>query len=300
MAVSMSPVSGQKETSLRSAALLGKSSPSFSNMSEIKNFTVPCLDLDSFLSVKVRIRQEGLLDSSLKTNLEFAVQTLEAFPAPKRRDVSLTVEGERQLVRFTAGTPVLLYNVRLGPKGPELHQKVPVGARLTPSCVNECHFAGHQCQDELESCMEQAKRVLNQEAQNNPSGLSELELRITCGELRLAYVTQQPQRSLVVQPRRRTYLGKTLNLEKILELKTRLERSGVMGKGLLACFQHLLLQYGQFQDENSRLVLQGDGEMVELVCGRPDYHSTQYYIFTDGQNQAHSHRVQDIDVWEYD
>ncbi|KAL6488092.1 hypothetical protein MHYP_G00047180 [Metynnis hypsauchen] len=300
MAVSMSPVSGQKETGLRSAALLGKSSPSFTAMSEIKNYTVPCLDLDSFLSAKVKIRQDGLLDSNLKTNLDFAVQTLEGFPASKRRDVSLTVEGERQLVRFTAGTPVLLYSVRLGPKGPEMHQKVPVGARLDPTCLKEWHFAGHLCQDELESCMEQARRVLNHEAQKNPSGLSELELRITCGELRLTYVTQQPQRSLVVQPRRRTYLGKSLNLERVLELKTSLERSGVMGKGLLACFQHLLLHYGQFQEENSRLVLQSDGEMVELVCGRPDYHSTQYYIFTDGQNQAHSHRVQDIDLWEYD
>ncbi|XP_072532834.1 uncharacterized protein [Salminus brasiliensis] len=298
--MSMSTVSGQKEAGLRSATLLGKTAPPFSSMGEIKNFTVPSLDLDSFMAVKVKVRQEGLLDSSLKTNLEFAMQTLEAFPAPKRHDVSLTMEGERQLVRLTAGTPILLYSVRLGPKGPELHQKVSVGARLTPSCLSEAHFAGHQCQDELESCMDQAKRILNQEAQNNPSGLSEVELRIACEELRLTYITQQPQRSLVVQPRRRAYLGKALNLEKVLELKTRLERSGVMGKGLLACFQHLLLHYGQFQEENSRLVLQSDGEMVELVYGRPDYHSTQHYIFTDSENQAHSHRVQDIDLWEYD
>ncbi|XP_007247602.3 uncharacterized protein LOC103021512 [Astyanax mexicanus] len=298
--MSMSPVSGLKEAGLRNTGLLNKTSPPFSSMGEIKNFTVQSLDLDSFLSVKVKIRHDGLLDSSLKTNLEYAMQTLDAFPAPKRYDASLTVEGERQLVRITAGTPVLLYSVRLGPKGPELYQKVLVGARLTPSCLNDGHFAGHQCQDELESCMDQAKCILNHEVQNNPTGLSDVELRISCGELRLTYLTHQPQRSLVVQPRRRAYLGKTLNLEKVLELKTRLERSGVMGKGLLACFQHLLLHYTTFQEENCRLVLQSDGEMLELVYGRPDYHSTQHYIFTDSQNQAYSHRVQDIDLWEYD
>ncbi|XP_066535821.1 uncharacterized protein [Hoplias malabaricus] len=280
--------------------MLAINSTNISTMTEIKNFTVPNLDLDTFLSAKVKVRQEGLLDSTVKTNLDFAMQMLEKFPVSKRRNVSLTVEGERQLVRFTAGTPTLFYTIRLGLKGPELQQKVPVGAHLTSSCLSESHFAGHLCRDELESCMEQAKRILNHEAQSNPSGVSDVELRITCGDFRLNYVTQQPLRTLVVQPRRRAYMGKTLSLERVLELKTSLERSGVMGQGLLTCFHHLLIHYSQFQEENSRLVLQSDGEMLELVSGRPDYHSNQHYIFTDAQNKAYSHKVQDMELWEYD
>ncbi|XP_026864023.2 uncharacterized protein LOC113576249 [Electrophorus electricus] len=298
MVMSLSPVSGSKESGLRGAALLGKTSSSI--MNDIKNVTVPCLDIEYLLSAKVKLRQEGLLDSSLKTNLEFAINSMEAFPAAKRRNVSLTLEGERQLVRFMAGTPVLLYTVHLGPKGPEFHQRVQVGAHLTASCLNEGHFAGHRCKDELEGCLEQARRTLSAEAESNPSGLGELELRIVCGELHLTYSTQQPQHSLIICPRRRVYLGKALNLERLLEVKTYLEQTGAMGKGLLICFQHLLLHFGQYQEENSRVVLQSDGEMVELLSGSPDYHSTQHYIFTDGQNQAHSHRVQDMDLWEYD
>ncbi|KAB5582186.1 hypothetical protein PHYPO_G00184270 [Pangasianodon hypophthalmus] len=299
MAMSVSPSSGSKDLGYRSASLLSKTS-SFSIMSEIKNFTVSCLDLDTFLSAKVKLRQEGFLDSNMKTSLDFAIQTLENFPVSKRRDVSLTLEGERQLVRFTSGNPVLLYVVRLGQKGPELHQKVPVGSRLNPSCLSESHFFGHCCRDELESCMDQARRVLSAEIEANPSSQSELELRIVCGEFRITYTTQQPQRSLFVRPHRRLYFGKTLNLEKLLETKTRLERSGEMKEGLLACFQHLLINYSQFQEENIRVVIQSDGELMELVCGRKDYHSTQHFLFTDGQNRAHSHRVQDMELWEYE
>ncbi|KAF5890688.1 uncharacterized protein DAT39_019618 [Clarias magur] len=269
-------------------------------MTEIKNFPVSSLDLDTLLSAKVKLRQEGFLDSNTKTCLDFAIQTLENFPVSKRRDVSLTLEGERQLVRFTAGNPVLQYVVRLGQKGPELHQKVPVGSRLTPSCLSESHFAGHCCRDELEGCSSQARRVLSAEIESNPSSQGELELRIVCGELRITYSTQQPRRSLYVRPHRRVLFGKTLNLEKLLETKTRLERSGEMKDGLLACFQHLLSNYSQFQDENIRVVVQGDGELMELVCGRDKYHSTQHFIYTDGQNRAHSHMVQDMELWEYE
>lgn len=265
-----------------------------------KTFTVSCLDLETFLSAKVKLRQEGFLDSNTKTCLDFAIQTMERFPVSKRRDVSLTLEGERQLVRFTSGNPVLLYVVRLGQKGPELHQKVPVGSRLVPSCLSESHFAGHCCRDELESCVDQARRVLSAEIEANPSSQGELELRIACGELRMTYTTQHPRRSLSVGPHRRVRFGKTLNLEKLLETKTRLERSGEMKEGLLACFQHLLINYGQFQEENIRVILQSDGELMELVCGRGDYHGTQHFVFTDGQNRAHSHRVQDMELWEYE
>lgn len=254
------------------------------------------LDLETFLSAKVKLRQEGFLDSNVKTGLDFAIQTLENFPASKRRDVSLTLEGERQLVRFTSGNPVLLYAVRLGQKGPEFHQKVPVGSHLVPSCLSESHFGGHCCRDELESCVDQARRVLSAEIQANPSSQSELELRIVCGELRMTYTTQQPRRSLFVRPHRRVHFGKGLNLEKLLETKTRLERNGEMTEGLQSCFQHLLINYGQFQGENIRVVLQSDGQLMELVCGRHDYHSTQHFLFTDAQNQAHSHRVQDMEL----
>lgn len=190
----------------------------------------------------------------------------------------------------------MLYVVRLGQKGPELHQKVAVGSRLIPSCL-ESQFAGHRCRDELlESCADKVRRVLSAEIESNPSPQSELELRIVCGEFRLTYATQQPQRSLFICPHRRMYFGKTLNLEKILETKTHLERSGEMKEGLLTCFQHLLINYCQFQEEN---IIQSDGQLMELVCSRNDYHSTRHFIFTDGQNRAHSHRVQDMELWEY-
>ncbi|KAL0178153.1 hypothetical protein M9458_027047 [Cirrhinus mrigala] len=261
-------------------------------------FTVTSLDLESLLSVKGKIRQEGLLDSHLKTNLDFSIQALEAFPASKRRDVSLTLEGERHLVRITAGTPVLSYMAHLGKNGSQFLQRAHPESRLTTSSLAESHFAGHRCCDELESCFEQAKKAL---ADKNPSVLDHIELKITCGELHLTYSTHQPLHTLHIQPHRRVFLGKTLSLEKILETKTHLEKCGEMRKDLLTCFQHLLQHSDQYQEENARIILQGDGEMLEFVTGRADNHTTQYFIFTDAQNKAHSQRqVQDIELWEYD
>lgn len=89
-----------------------------------KNFTVSCLDLDTLLLSKVKLRQGGFLDSSLKSSFDFAIQTLEKLPASKCCNVSLPLEEERQLIRLITGNPVLLHIICSGQKGLELHQKV--------------------------------------------------------------------------------------------------------------------------------------------------------------------------------
>ncbi|XP_052428948.1 uncharacterized protein LOC127970409 [Carassius gibelio] len=259
-----------------------------SAMCEKRDFTVPSLDLHSLLSVKVKIRQEGLLDSLLKTSLDFSIKALEAFPASKRHNVSLTLEGECHLVCITAGTPVLSCMVHLGTNGPKLLQRINPESRLTTSSLAESHFAGHHCCDELESCFEQATKAL---ANINPSDLDHMELKITCGELHLTYSTHQPLHTLHIQPRRRVFLGKTLSLEKILETKTHLEKSGEMKKDLLTCFQFMLQHSNQYKEDNTQIILHGNGEMLEFVTGRKDNHTTKYFIFTDAQNKAYSQRV---------
>ncbi|KAJ8401239.1 hypothetical protein AAFF_G00388210 [Aldrovandia affinis] len=243
-----------------------------------KVFNTPCLDLECFLSAKAKLRQEGLLDSVLKVNLEHAIQALESMPAVKRSNVSLLVEGERQLVKFTSGSPVIHYAVKLGPAGPELQQKIHVGARLTPASVVASHFAGHRCQDEFEPCLEQAQRAVRE------GGVANAELRVVCNELHLTYATHQPSATIT----------------KALEVKNWMEQRGMMGGGLLACFQHLLVSYSQYQEENAKLVLQSEGQIVELISGRPDYHNVQFYIFANANNEIQSQRVQNIDLWDDD
>ncbi|KAL2099203.1 hypothetical protein ACEWY4_005683 [Coilia grayii] len=263
-------------------------------MCDMKQFTVPILDLDSFLAAKVKLRQEGLLDAQLKSNLEHVTRLLDSMPAAKRRDVSLLVEGERQLIRFTAGTPGLHYTVRQGAAGPELLQRVQAGPRLTRASITKTHFAGHRCRDDFESCMERAHQVVG----TSEVGLVNVELKIACGELLLTYATSHPQATVEIRPQRRVNLGKALTLDKILEVKNSLEETGAMSRGLQACFQHLLANNSQYQGENNRIVLQSDGEMMELISGRRDYHSAQHYVFTGPDNQVQSHRVQDIDLWD--
>ncbi|XP_036398436.1 uncharacterized protein LOC118787113 [Megalops cyprinoides] len=263
-------------------------------MSEIKVFNTPCLDLECFLSAKAKLRQEGLLDSVLKANLEYAIQALESMPVTKRSNVSLLIEGERQLVKFTSGNPVIHYTVKLGGGSPELHQKIYVGARLNASNISASHFAGHRCQDEFEPCLEQAQKAVRE------GGMVNVELRVICNELQLTYVTHQPSTTITVRPKCRISLGRALSLQKALEVKTWMEQRGMMGKGLLACFQHLLSSYSQYQVENAKLVLQSEGQIIELISGRPDYHNVQFYIFADANNEIQSQRVQDIDLWDYD
>ncbi len=64
--------------------------------------------------------------AGLKTNLDFSIKALEAFPASKRREVSLTLEGERHLVRITARTPVLSQHGTSGHKRSASSLKGPI------------------------------------------------------------------------------------------------------------------------------------------------------------------------------
>lgn len=264
-------------------------------------FTVPSLDLDCLLSAKVKLRQEGLLDVVLEATLQHAMQALQHLPLTKRRDVSLALEGEAQLVRFVAGTPSLHYTVHLGEDGPEFRQKIYTSrSRLMLDDIVGSHFCGHRCQDEFESCLNRVRRTLSDADRDSNIGLSNVELKIVCGELQLTYFTLQPLNSVLIQPPRRVNLGQGLTLEKLLEVKTDLEKSRAVGKGLLACLHYLVVNYSQYQGPSVHITLQGQGEMMELISGQPDDHNTRHYIFTDADNHAQSHKVQDMDVWDYD
>lgn len=259
-----------------------------------KQFNVPMLDLESLLSAKVKLRQDGLLDSHLKSSLDHVTQVLDTMPASKRRDVSLLLEGERHLVKFISGTPSLHFTVWQGTAGPELVQRVQVSARLTHASIAKSHFAGHRCRDDFESCMARAQQV----AGTSEGGLANVELKIVCGELHLTYTTPQPQATIEIRPPHRVNLGKALTLEKVLEVKNSMEQMGAMPQGMQRCLQHLLANHSHYQGENIRVVLQSSGEMVELISGKHTYHSAQHYIFTNSDNQVQSHKIQDIDLWD--
>lgn len=264
-----------------------------------KYFDVASLDLDYLLPVKVQLHQQGFLDSNLKTNLQFSIQAIEPFPAPKRYNACLTVEGDNFLVRITAGTPVLYYTVHTGPNGPQLHQRVKTESRLTTTSLSVSHFAGHQCRDEIESCMEQARKALSRKTEKKSPHLDQIEIKIICGELHLTYSTHQPQHTLYIQPHHRVSLGKTLSVEKILETKTHLEKSGEMGKSLLTCFQHLLQTFETYWKDNHRIMLQGDRQMVEFVIGKLNKHTTQDFFYTDAQNNVQKKQIIDRTGTEY-
>ncbi len=182
--------------------------------------------------------------AGLKTNLDFSIKALEAFPASKRREVSLTLEGERHLVRITARTPVLSNMAHLGTNGLQLLKRTHPESRLTTSSLTESHFAGHRCHDELERCFEQKALT-----DKRPSVLDYMELKITCGELHLTYSTHQPLDTLHIQPSFRVFLGRED------PTKTHLEKSGEMRKDLLTCFQQLLQHYDQHQEKDARIIL---------------------------------------------
>lgn len=265
----------------------------------IKYFDEASLDLDCLLSVKVQLHKQGLLDSQLKTNLQFSIQAIEPFPASKRYNACLMVEGDDFLVKITAGNPVLYYTVHTGPNGPQLHQRVKPESKLTTASLSESHFAGHQCRDEIESCMEQARKALSRKTEKKSSHLDKMEIKITCGEFHLTYSTHQPQQTLYIQPRRRVSLGKTMSVEKILETKTYLEKSGEMGKSLLTCFQHVLQITDNHWKDNHRIMLQGDGQVLEFVIGKLNKHATQDFFYTDAKNNVQKKQIIERTWTEY-
>lgn len=220
------------------------------------------LSVQSILPIRTDLGQRNLLEPVLKSNLDFAMKAVEALPISKRTNAVLNVAGEYTLLRIKTGQPIFNHTVWNDGDGLKLLQKVTLkNTKLTAKDIDKSHFAGHCCKDELQSCMNRARA----EAGSKEGGCYNVELKIICGELLLTYVTQNPSRTIEIQPEWRAKL-KDEYLTDVLRVMNHVEKSGEMSPGMLVCFHHLIKIWSKNANpySNFQIVLVNKGQRVEF------------------------------------
>ena len=218
------------------------------------------------------------------------MKAVEAMSISKRTNAVLQVEGKETVIKIITGQPIFHHTVWNDNDGPKLLQKIKVNStQLKTKHIDESHFMGHCCRDEVMNCMEQAHKAVASIGE----GLANVELKIRCGELQLTYTTMAPSTTIEIQPKWRGII-RNYYLEDVLRVKHHMEKVGEMSPGLLACFQ-LLLKAPPKPEKKAidNILLMGEGQKVELLYDNCfarypescviliDGHKAQMYYSTD-------------------
>lgn len=210
--------------------------------------------------IKIDLARRGLLDTILKSNLDFAMEALEVMSITKKKNALLQVEGEKTLLKINSGQPVIHHIVWNDNGNLKLLQKINIkDTKLTKENIDKSHFLGHCCRDEVKSCMMQAY----DEVASKNGELANVELKIMCGEFLLTYITQDPSTTILIQPDWRVKMTYP-NLNTFLKTKNCMEKAGEMSPGMLACFK-LLLEHPKLEKKSYCEFLVSKGQKVEFV-----------------------------------
>ncbi|XP_062379557.1 uncharacterized protein LOC134068067 [Sardina pilchardus] len=240
------------------------------NFTEFTTSAVKAIDVTESLGVQcilpimTDLGHKGLLDSVLKSNLDYAMKAVEALPISKRTNALLDVSGQKTFVSIRTGFPELHYTVWSDSDGPKLLLTVTTkNTKLTTKDIDKSYFAGHCCRDELKSCMKQAHEIVA--SKEKKGGLSNVELKIMCGELRLTFITQSPSTTIEVRPEWRAKI-KNYNLLDVPGVMNNMEKSGEMSPSMLACFHYFLKNYRKnvCTASSAHILLMSEGQKVEL------------------------------------
>ncbi|XP_031436485.1 uncharacterized protein LOC116223535 [Clupea harengus] len=247
---------------------------------EVQSFNLSqALGVECIQSIKTDLAKKGLRNSLLKSNLDYAMKAVEAMSISKRTNAVLQVEGKETVIKIITGQPIFHHTVWNDNDGPKLLQKIKVNStQLKTKHIDESHFMGHCCRDEVMNCMEQAHKAVASIGE----GLANVELKIRCGELQLTYTTMAPSTTIEIQPKWRGII-RNYYLEDVLRVKHHMEKVGEMSPGLLACFRLLLTVPPKPVQKNiKQILLMSEGQKVELVHqGASLLHTGNFVIFFD-------------------
>ncbi|KAJ8356193.1 hypothetical protein SKAU_G00189870 [Synaphobranchus kaupii] len=262
-----------------------------------QQFPVQRIDMETILSTKFQLNQQQVLEPVLITNLDYAARIITCMPTAILSRLTLSISGERVLVKFILDnyksglnycqSPAQPYQsdihftVISNDGQPQLIRHVVCGHVITDSDIQDVHFSGHNCQDMVKSCSLQARVLVSQ---GNTQGIG--VLHIICNSLSLTYsiggntkdsqsvVSESPQtkqqtviNSYILKTQCRLKFPQVNTLTALLKMKCWLEQEKPQKRGLIACMDHLLKKVAEHPDPHDcrlNLILQSDGDMVEL------------------------------------
>lgn len=247
------------------------------------------INMDGILSMKTTLKQQEILEPVLSSNMDFAVREIMFMEPALLSGASLFVSGESALVKFlpspyqTSSSAKqdqnrIHFTVICKDGQPQLIRRVTCSGVITASDIKDAHFSGHNCQDRVKSCLQQAREIVSQH--------KTLEvLNIICHGLSLTYTfnylaamgqngaDQSPEStqqsavtSYTVKTRCRFVFKGYIDIQRLLDVRCWLEQEKPLKRGLTDCIDHLLKKIIESTSRyiTGGVILQSDGEVVEL------------------------------------
>lgn len=271
-------------------------------MNHKQQYIVENFSMETILSMKSQLMKDQLLEPVLSTNLDYAARIITYMPHAILSEVTLRIAGESVLVELIRADKQfgskIYFTVICNDGQPQLIRRVTCGDVITDSDIKDADFLGHNCQDMVQSCSEQARALVSK-------GNMKM-LHIICNSLSLTYstgndaedgqsvVSQSPQTtqhsaidSHILKTECRLTFPDCGDIERLLKMKCWFEQEKPQKRGLIACVDHLLMQIIKFPKaaySGGTFILQSDGEMVKLIDTSKMW-THEYYIFC-GPNGA--------------
>lgn len=136
-------------------------------------------------------------------------------------------------------------------------------------------FFNHSCQDEMKSCFTQAQEVI---AKKSPR-----RLQIICNRFSVTYSTKYSDLCTTVETKCQLKL-ENITAEGLLNKKAWLQKEKPACHGLIACLDHLIIQYLTTPDapkNNCRFIIYANKEVMRITTGDQD--EREYVLLHDGK-----------------
>ncbi|XP_018586718.1 uncharacterized protein LOC108921644 [Scleropages formosus] len=227
------------------------------------------IDFGSLMLVKEDLKKNEMLDSVLHANIDHAVKALSQVQPSRLQGATLLITGESLLVKICpplVNKTKMHFLVTTVDGWPQLHQQVVCSDKISLQDIKESHFLGHRCQDQQNSCLQQAREVVAQ-------GLTPKQLQIRCNKLFLTYTTADDKNAInpdvdIITIQTECKLRPSLcGFGGLLEAKSWLEQEKSKKQGLISCIDYVLKQYAVCKSENSfiyNFIIQSEGEMARI------------------------------------
>lgn len=228
---------------------------------------------EGIMYVMHELKEKKCTDNTLLSNLDFAEGFLKDHPL--NLTSKLLVKGNWSHVKIGSSTSRVFTVSSDNDHNTHLNLHIQCINKVHKSWIEEWHFFGHSCQDEIKSCFIQAKEAISQ------NGLD--KLMIKCNRFSITYSSSSSGSNFKTVETKCQFKLETITVEGLLERKSWLQKEKSTCHDLIACLDHLIKLYLTTPDppkNNCRFIIHADKQIVRIVSAS-DLNEKEYVLLCD-------------------
>ncbi len=231
-------------------------------------------NLENIMSVKRDLKERDITDNTLISNLDFGERFLRDHPL--KLSSKLVVKGDYSCVQIGENVKYV-FTVTSENNQTYMNFSIFDGYfdKISKFSIEANHFFNHSCQDEMKSCFTQAQEAVAKK--------SLTRLHIICNRFSFTYTTKYSDPCTTVETKCLLKL-EDITAEGLLNKKVWLQKEKPACPGLIACLDHLIIQYLTTPDapkNNCRFIIHADKEVMRITAGEKD--ERVYVLLHDGK-----------------